>query len=328
MDKQALIEVPDLAKIILELLLQIPEGKVTTYKDIALALGDGAAARAVGTVMANNEKPEKYPCWRVVRSSGEVGKYSASGGKKEKIAKMRSEGIEVEDDNIKNFSEVRYDDFELDPPLPGLRKIQDKLEGMVQEEPIDPPASIAGVDVSYGTNGVVAAYVEMDDRGKEIIHRNTFRQNRVKFPYIPGYLAFRELPFLNELSAEVRKDRGLAEVVFVDGNGLLHPRKAGLATHLGVVLEHPTIGIAKSLLCGEIVEDSSSGGGQRPVELDGKRVGLEVKTFDRANPVYVSVGNKMELNQAGHLASEVSTYKLPEPLRQAHNLAKSRATDG
>lgn len=328
MDKQALIEVPDLEKIILKLLLQIPEGKVTTYKDIAIALGDDAAARAVGTVMANNEQPEKYPCWRVVRSSGEVGKYSAPGGKKEKVAKMKSDGIEIEDGKIKNFSEVRYDEFKLDPPLPGLRKIQNKLEGMVQKHQVDTPGSVAGVDVSYGTNGVVAAYVEMDGRGKEIIYRNILRQARVRFPYIPGYLAFRELPFLTELLTEVGKDRGLAEVIFVDGNGLLHPRKAGLATHLGVVLEHPTIGIAKKLLCGEIIEDGSSEGVQGEVRLDGEKLGLEVKTFARANPIYVSVGNRIELDQAGYLAREVSTYKLPEPLRQAHNIAKSRATDG
>ncbi|MFB6215167.1 MAG: MGMT family protein, partial [Candidatus Bipolaricaulia bacterium] len=66
MDKRVLTEVPDLEKIILNLLIQIPEGMVTSYKDIAVALGDGAAARAVGAVMANNEEPEKYPCWRVV----------------------------------------------------------------------------------------------------------------------------------------------------------------------------------------------------------------------------------------------------------------------
>lgn len=326
MDERNLTEVPDLEKIILNLLLQIPEGMVTSYGDIAAALGDSAAARAVGTVMANNEEPDRYPCWRVVRSTGEVGKYSAAGGKEEKISKMKGEGIEVEGGKIKDFSEVRFDEFEIDAPLPRLRKVQNKLGGMVELEPIDSPESVAGVDVSYGPNRVVAAYVEMDDRGEEVIYRNTFREDRVKFPYIPGYLAFRELPFLVNLLEKVRTDRTLSEVVFVDGNGLLHPRRAGLASHLGVVLNHPTIGIAKNLLCGEVVGGKPGKGEWRKVSRGGDRVGLEIKTSSRANPIYVSVGTRIELDQAGKLTREVSTYKLPEPLRQAHKTAKSRAT--
>ncbi|MBS3791655.1 MAG: endonuclease V [Candidatus Bipolaricaulota bacterium] len=326
MDKRDLTEVPDLEKIILNLLLQIPEGMVTSYKDVANALGDGAAARAVGTVMANNEEPKKYPCWRVVRSNGEVGNYSASGGREAKIEKMKKEGIEVEEGTIKNFSEVRYDDYEIDPPLPRLREIQNGLERMVKLEQSEPPESVAGVDVSYGPDGAVAAYVEMDNRGEEVVYRKTFREERVKFPYIPGYLAFRELPLLNNLLEEVRGSRGLSDVIFVDGNGLIHPRKAGLATHLGVVLEHPTIGVAKKLLCGEIEDDGPGEDRDRKVRLEEDIVGLEVKTFARANPVYVSVGNRIMLDQAGELTRKVSTYKLPEPIRQAHKAAKSRAT--
>ncbi|MBS3788455.1 endonuclease V [Candidatus Bipolaricaulota bacterium] len=326
MDKRSLTEVPDLKKMILELLVQIPEGMVTSYRDIAEALGDGSAARAVGTVMSNNDEPERYPCWRVVRSTGEVGKYSGSGGRDEKIGKMRDEGIEVEDGKINNFSEVRYDEFDVDPPLPRLRRLQNKLEEMVEIKPIDPVGSVSGVDVSYGQAGVVAAYVEMDDRGEEILYRKTFRKDGVKFPYIPGYLAFRELPFMDELMKRVQEDRGFSDVVFVDGNGLLHPRRAGLATHLGVVLDHPTIGIAKKLLCGEVKGDSPDEGEQREVRLAGDRIGLEIKTFNRANPIYVSIGNRIKLVQAGDLTGKISTYKLPEPLRQAHKTAKDKAT--
>ncbi|MFW6006209.1 MAG: endonuclease V [Candidatus Bipolaricaulota bacterium] len=326
MDKRDLTEVPDLEKIILNLLLQIPEGMVTSYKDIAVALGDAAAARAVGTVMANNEEPEKYPCWRVVRSNGEVGKYSASGGREEKIERMKDEGIEVEEGKVRNFSELRYDDYEIDPPLSRLRVIQNRLERMVKIEQAEPPGSVAGVDVSYGPEGAVAAYVEMDSRCEEVVYKKTFSQERVKFPYIPGYLAFRELPLLNNLIEEVRGTRELSDVIFVDGNGLLHPRKAGLATHLGVVLEHPTIGIAKKLLCGEIEGDGQCEDRDRKVRLEEDIVGLEVKTFSRANPVYVSVGNRIMLDQAGKLTREASSYKLPEPLRRAHKTAKCRAT--
>jgi len=320
LDRRDLVEVPDLNRIILELLVQIPKGMVTTYKDIAVALGDSAAARAVGTVMANNNEPEKYPCWRVIRSNGEVGNYSAPGGKEAKIEKMEDEGITVEGETIKDFSGVRYSEFEIEPPLKGLFEQQMKLRHLVKEEDVGRPRTVAGVDVSYGPDGAVAAYVEMDEGGEDVLYRKTVFEEEVKFPYIPGYLAYRELPFLLELLKEVRDERSLADVVFVDGNGLLHPRRAGLATHLGVVIDHTTVGVAKKLLCGKVEK-----GEEKEVLVDGERIGLELKTFKSANPVYVSVGNLINLDRAGELTTEYSVYKLPEPLRQAHKAAKNEA---
>lgn len=325
MDRRDLVEVPDLNRIILELLVQIPQGMVTTYKDIAVALGDSAAARAVGTVMANNDEPEKYPCWRVVRSNGEVGNYSAPGGKEAKIEKMEDEGITVEGETIKDFSDVRYSEFEIEPPLKGLFENQTKLRHLVEEEGVGRPRTVAGVDVSYGPDGAVAAYVEMDE-GEDVLYRKTVFGEEVKFPYIPGYLAYRELPFLLKLLEEVRDERSWADVVFVDGNGLLHPRRAGLATHLGVVIDHTTVGVAKKLLCGKVEKGELGVGEEKEVMVDGERIGLELKTFKTANPVYVSVGNLINLDRAGELTREYSAYKLPEPLRQAHKAAKNEAT--
>jgi deoxyribonuclease V len=299
---------------------------VTTYKDIAVALGDSAAARAVGTVMANNDEPEKYPCWRVVRSNGEVGNYSAPGGKEAKIEKMEDEGISVEGETIMNFSEVRYSGFEVEPPLEVLSEKQKKLRRLVEIEDIDAPRTVAGVDVSYGSAGAVAAYVEMDESGEDVLYRKTVSAEEVKFPYIPGYLAYRELPFLDRLLEEVKNERPWAEVIFVDGNGLLHPRSAGLATHLGVAIDHTTVGVAKKLLCGKTEGGKLAVGEENKVLVGGERVGLELKTFKTANPVYVSVGNRINLDRAGELTGQYSTYKLPEPLRQAHKTAKSKAT--
>ncbi|MFW6049514.1 MAG: MGMT family protein, partial [Candidatus Bipolaricaulota bacterium] len=93
-DSADLRAVPELDKIILETLLQVPTGKLTTYKDIAVALGDERAARAVGTVMAGNPYPNRFPCWKVVHTSGDVGKYSGDGGGEEKIRRMEGEGID------------------------------------------------------------------------------------------------------------------------------------------------------------------------------------------------------------------------------------------
>ncbi len=327
MDDGELSRVPNLNRIILVLLRQIPEGMVTSYKDIALALGDPGAARAVGTVLASNEEPEKYPCWRVVHSSGAVGKYSGEGGAEEKMRRMEAEGIEVEAGRVKDFDRVRFRDFSLDPPLPRLRKVQDKLDDLVELDSIPSPKTAAGLDISYGSAGVVAAYVEMEQAGKRVVTEETICRASVDFPYIPGYLAFRELPPLLELIRKVGRSGSLADLMFVDGNGLLHPRKAGLASHLGVVINHPTVGVAKKLLCGEVDTEGMEEGEKRDVTREGNRIGLAVRTSRRANPIYVSVGHRTELNQAGDLTAKFSTYKLPEPIRRAHRLAKSLATE-
>ncbi|MFW6111886.1 MAG: endonuclease V [Candidatus Bipolaricaulota bacterium] len=317
-------DVPNLKQIILELLQEIPTGMVCSYKDIALAIGDAAAARAVGTVMANNKAPDVYPCWRVVHSDGRVGKYSGDRGKEEKIEKMEAEGIPVRNGKIENFPRFRFRDFDLDPPLPELRRTQKEISNRVISEQIDSPETVAGVDLSYGEAGVVASYVELTRKGEKVVREETYAQSEVKFPYIPGYLAFRELPALVNLLEGMGEKGVLAEVIFVDGNGLLHPRKAGLASHLGVELSHPTIGVAKSLLCGDVNERDLASGETRKVEVDGEVLGLAIKTYERANPIYVSVGNKIGLEQAGRLVLEYSKYKLPEPIRRAHKLAKSQ----
>ena len=326
MDGQDLAEVPNLREIILGLLLQIPEGKITTYKDIALALGDEAAARAVGTVMANNDEPERYPCWKVIHTNGEVGNYSGEGGAEAKINRIRSAGITVEAGKVKNFDRVRFREFEIDPPLPEMRAVQGRVRQMVSRRPLAGlPEKTAGVDVSYGPGGVVAAYVEMEKGEEEPVTRVTVHRDTVKVPYIPGYLAFRELPILLDLFKTVG-EASLAGVIFVDGNGVLHPRRAGLASHLGVVVDHPTVGIAKKLLCGDVDNSGLEPGEKASVVKDGDVLGVSLKTFSRANPIYVSVGHKISLRQGWSLAGSFSKYKLPEPLRRAHKLAKAEAT--
>ncbi len=316
--------IPNLKRIALEALKRIPEGKVTAYKDVAEALGDPAAARAVGAIMASNRRPDKYPCWRVVHADGRVGKYSGGSGTRDKIRKMLEEGIPVKDGKIDNFSKFRFRDFDLAPPLPKLRKVQEEIPERVRVTKRPRVDSVAGVDVSYGEQGVVASYVKFEEN--RAVKRECITKKEVKFPYIPGYLAFRELPPLYELLRQVKESDKLADVVFVDGNGLLHPRRAGLASHLGVVLDHPTVGVAKSLLCGSVELSEMETGDRRRVTEGGEELGFAVKTYERANPVFVSIGNLVDLETAADLALEFSKYKLPEPLRQAHKHAKREAT--
>lgn len=318
------MEVPDLRQEALELLLQIPKGKVTTYHALAVALGDEVAARAVGQIMAQNDQPDKYPCYKVVHSSGEVGAYSA-GGPAAKAAKLRAEGIEIRDGRVADLHESLFTDFKSSQPLKRLRLLQDELAEKLSLEPFpEEPETVGGVDVAYGPQAV-AAYALLDVRERRLIGRETVEQE-VAFPYIPTYLAFRELPILLALLERVRDAGRLADVVMVDGNGILHPRHAGIASHLGVLLDIPTIGITKSLLCGEVNLQGMGVKEIRSVLLNGERVGAAVRLSGRAQPIYISPGNRIDLEGAIELTLALSSsYRLPEPVRLAHELCSAMA---
>ncbi|MGQ9477277.1 MAG: endonuclease V [Candidatus Bipolaricaulia bacterium] len=328
------LEVPDLRKEILELLLQIPKGKVTTYHALAVALGDEVAARAVGQILAGNDQPDKYPCYKVVHSSGEVGAYSAPGGMAAKVAKLRAEGVPVQDGRIVDLHEHLFTDFKSSRPLRRLRQLQEELSATISLQPLPrEPKTIAGVDVAYAYDRgepqeprlrAVAAYVLLDLAGRLIGQETVERE--VTFPYIPTYLAFRELPLLLELLGRVRTAGGLADVVMVDGNGLLHPRHAGIASHLGVLLDIPTIGLTKSLLCGRVDLQGLGVREVRYVLLDGERVGAATKLTERAQPIFISPGNKLDLEGAIELTLALpSSHRVPEPIRLAHELCSMAA---
>jgi len=318
----------DLYQKTLELLLQIPPGKVTTYKDLALALGDARAARAVGEIMSNNRRPEKYPCWRVVHTDGRVGKYSGEGGREEKVRRMEEEGISVSEGKIGNFGRVRFADFESDRPLKKLRGLQRRVGEESEEKELDigEIERIGGVDLSYSGRRAVAAYVEMRESGGEELYRETLLEE-VNFPYIPTFLAFREIPPMAHLLEKVKEERGLANLILVDGNGRLHPLGAGSATHLGVALEWPTAGVAKKLLCGETEGEGELAVGEKTaVNFQGEKIGYALKTSKRANPIYVSRGHLSDLSTCVEAVLKSSRYKLPEPLREAHKLCKGKAS--
>lgn len=320
------LEVPDLRQEVLNLLLQIPKGRVTTYHALALALGDEIAARAVGQILAGNDQPERYPCYKVVHSSGEVGAYSASGGPAEKITKLRAEGIPVQDGRIVELHKYLFTDFESSRPLRRLRQLQEELSNAISLEPLPKePKAVAGVDVAYRQSGrAVAGYALLDLAGRPIAQETS--EQEVVFPYIPTYLAFRELPILLELLERVRGAGRLADVVMVDGNGILHPRHAGIASHLGVLLDIPTIGITKSLLCGEVDLRGLGVREVRYVLLGGERVGAAVRLSERAQPIFISPGNKIDLEGAIELTMALSSsHRLPEPIRLAHELCSTAA---
>jgi deoxyribonuclease V len=137
----------------------------------------------------------------------------------------------------------------------------------------------------------------------------------VRFPYIPGLLSFRELPALLKLWKRIKKR---PDLVFVDGQGIAHPRRIGIASHLGVLLGQATIGVAKSRLVGEYEMPARRKGSCSPLKYRGKKVGEVLRTRTAVKPVFISPGHLINVEDALRWALKVTgRYRIPEPTRQA-----------
>jgi deoxyribonuclease V len=140
---------------------------------------------------------------------------------------------------------------------------------------------------------------------------------KVKFPYIPTFLAFRELEPMLKVIKKME-----ADVYMIGAQGLAHPRRAGLASHLGIILKQPTLGVAKSRLCGDAEVPSDERGAHTLLKDRGETIGAVVRTRPGVQPVYVSIGHKISLEMAIRITLETTQkYRLPEPIRAAHQLA-------
>jgi len=145
-------------------------------------------------------------------------------------------------------------------------------------------------------------------------------EESVPFPYIPGLLSFREIP---PLLAAWKKVRTRPDVVIVDGQGVAHPRRFGIASHLGLVLGVPTVGCAKSRLCGEHAEPARERGAWTPLLHKDEQVGAALRTRDGCNVVYVSTGHRISLRSAISVVLACAPrYRLPEPQRLADHLTR------
>ena len=164
---------------------------------------------------------------------------------------------------------------------------------------------------------VIAAAVLCDARTLEIIVHSDVTMP-CEFPYIPGLLSFREAPAVIEA---IRKLSVRPDLVMIDGQGLAHPRGLGIASHVGLWLGMPTIGVAKSRLCGEHRPVWPRRGSHTRLMLNGVVVGSVVRTRDNVNPLYVSVGHRVTLAEAVRWTVRCATKaRLPEPTRLAHQL--------
>lgn len=185
---------------------------------------------------------------------------------------------------------------------------------------VRPGMLIAGVDVAYQKFAPIlhAAVVvlRLGCPGEIEVIETQSASGPVTFPYIPGLLSFRETPGVLEAIAKLRNR---PDIVMFDGQGYAHPRRFGIATHAGLLLGLPTFGCAKSLLLGEYQSLPTEAKASVPLQEKGEQVGLAVRTKRNTNPVFISVGYRIRLEDA--LAWTLATcqgFRIPEPTRQAH----------
>lgn len=177
---------------------------------------------------------------------------------------------------------------------------------------------VAGVDVAYLGDVSVGAVAVLDFGTLSVVETQV-AQIRTRFPYVPTLLSFREVP---PAYSAIKKLHVKPDVFMVDGQGYAHPFGLGFASHLGLILDKPTVGVAKSLLCGK-PEQNAEGGRVVPLkDKQGEVIGAQVVTRQGTKPVYVSVGHMVSLSRATEIVLEcLGKYRLPEPIRRAHLVA-------
>jgi len=201
------------------------------------------------------------------------------------------------------------------------REIQDALRDMVETSWAGGAVrTIAAADVSFPSRReALAAVVVVTYPDLEVVE-TVVRRRPCTFPYVPGLLAFRETPVVAAALSAVRSE---TDVIMCDGQGLAHPRGMGLACHVGLIADKPTIGCAKSRLYGTFDEPGRAKGSSSPLlGKDGRVIGAVLRTRKDVSPVFVSIGHKVDLEKALEIVMGCSPrYRIPEPLRLAHRLA-------
>ena len=199
-----------------------------------------------------------------------------------------------------------------------LRQIQTNIaEQVVLDDPVGDVASIGAVAISFDESLVFSSAVVVDTL-MNIIDDSASIATTV-MPYVPGLLFFREGP---AVVATVEKSHRRPDVLIVHGCGINHPRFAGLASHVGVILNMSTVGVSKKALCGEYVEPAQSGR-FTALTFNGKQVGFVLKTVAGTKPIFISPGNRISLQCALRIVQRcIVNHRLPEPLRLAHIKAR------
>lgn len=204
------------------------------------------------------------------------------------------------------------------------KEIQRSLADRVEREgKIGMPELIAGVDISGADRSGKSrgAVVVLRHPSMEMVERSVVEME-VVFPYVPGLLSFREMPLI---LAACERIKSTPDLFIADAQGIAHPRRLGLASHLGLVLGVPTVGCAKSILCGRHGDLGDEPDDRSPLIDGGETVGVALRTRSGVKPVYVSVGHKINLNEACRwVLACCRGYRLPEPTRLAHKAASGK----
>lgn len=205
------------------------------------------------------------------------------------------------------------------------KRVQLLVRDLIEFRKIDISSikTVAGVDVSYkGEEGIGVLTLVDFETGKLI--DTLVSKSKISFPYIPGFLAFREIPVIIDLFLQLKIQ---PDVVIVDGQGIAHPMGAGFATHLGTIIEKPTIGCAKSLLYGTYVDLPNILYSESPI-LDPKthnHIGIAIRTKISCKPVFVSVGNFIDIETSVKIVKHLTLkgeYRLPLPTHIADRVSK------
>jgi deoxyribonuclease V len=195
--------------------------------------------------------------------------------------------------------------------------------------PLEPlPRYVAGVDGAFSADkSTIFAAAVIYDRQEKAVIEVAHAVVEAQFPYVPTFLSFREGPAVRAALGKLKHPFG---VVCFDGQGYAHPRRCGLASHMGVTLDVPAVGIAKSRLIGTFEEPAVPAGSTSALMDKGERIGVVLRTRDNVRPVFISIGHRIDLPSSVRLAMAcVTRYRIPEPTRQADiEVAKLKAGHG
>jgi len=201
-------------------------------------------------------------------------------------------------------------------------RLQDSLRARVElQDRFGAIRYVAGADMAFDpkTNIAFAGVIVYRFPGLEEVERRMARR-KLRFPYVPGLLSFRECPILLAAFARLETE---PDLILIDGHGRAHPRRFGIACHVGILFDKPTIGCAKSRLVGEHQEPGERAGSTAPLMLEGERLGVVLRTRDGVRPIYVTTGHRVSLDSALGLVKQcVDGFRIPKPTREADHYVR------
>ena len=205
--------------------------------------------------------------------------------------------------------------------LEEAREIQQQLRStVITEDQLGEVGRVAGVDAGFTDDQAHAAIVVLDYPSLQPLdYAEAYRP--LTFPYVPGFLSFREAPVILDALGKLQTQ---PDLIICDGQGLAHPRRFGIACHIGVLTDIPALGCAKSRLIGEHDELPEERGEYVSLLSDGEEIGVVLRSRHGVKPLYISAGHRISLSTAiQYIMGCVTRYRLPAPIRAAHDLASN-----